>query len=350
MFGTRYPIVQAPMAGGTDTPDLAAAVSAAGGLGSLGCGYLAPREITAAIERVRALTREPFAVNLFVLSGPGPSPADSDFEPLDRDPAPMLELLGAYHRELRLPPPALPTSPGVPFAEQVAAVLAARVPVFSFTFGIPPPDVLAAFAAAGTLTVGTATTVREAALLAAAGVDAISAQGAEAGGHRGSFAADFAASMVPTAALVRGIVRDVALPVVAAGGIMDGAGICAALELGAVAAQLGTAFVACPESGASAAYKGAILGATDDTTAITRVFSGRPARGLRNRFMTEVEPHADAVLPYPWQNAATRPLRAAAARAGDAGLLNLWAGQGVSRARALPAAELVATLAREAGL
>jgi nitronate monooxygenase len=328
------------MAGGTDTPEMAAAVSAAGGLGSLGGGYLSPLAIESAIDRVRSLTREPFAVNLFAM----------DPAPLDRDPAPMLALLGGYHRELQLPPPVLPESPAYRFAEQAAAVLAARVPVFSFTFGIPPAEMLAAFAAAGTLTVGTATTLREAELLAAAGVDAISAQGAEAGGHRGTFAGDFSASMVPTAELVRAIARQIQVPVIAAGGLMDGADVRAALGLGATAVQLGTAFIPCAESGASAGYKAAILAATTDTTAITRAFSGRPARGLLNRFMREVDPHADAILPYPWQNAATRPLRAAAARAGNAQLVNLWAGQGASRARSLPAAELLAALVREAGL
>jgi nitronate monooxygenase len=343
MLTTRYPIVQAPMAGGTDTPEMAAAVSEAGGLGSLGCGYLSPEAIATAIARVRALTSKPFAVNLFAL----------DYTALDRDPAPMLALLGPYHRELRLPPPTLPQVPGHRFADQAAVLLAARVPVWSFTFGIPPADLLAAGKAASILTVGTATTVREAALLAAAGVDAVSAQGAEAGGHRGTFDGDFAAAMVPTAALVRDIVRQVALPVIAAGGIMDGTDVRAALALGAAAVQLGTAFVACPESGASPAYKAAILAAAanpTDTTAITRAFSGRPARGLRNRFMAEIDPHIDAILPYPWQNAATRPLRAAAAAAGQADLQNLWAGQGVARARALPAAILLATLARDAGL
>jgi nitronate monooxygenase len=345
MLGTRYPIVQAPMAGGTDTPELAAAVCEAGGLGSLGCGYLSPEAIGAAIARVRALTGKPFAVNLFAL----------DYAPLDRDPAPMLALLAPYHRELRLPPPALPAAPGHRFADQAAVLLAARVPVFSFTFGIPPADLLAACKAAGILTVGTATTAREAALLAAAGVDAVSAQGAEAGGHRGTFDGDFAAALVPTATLVSDIRRHLALPVIAAGGLMDGADIRAALVLGAAAVQLGTAFVACPESGASPAYKAAVLAAATggtgaDTTAITRAFSGRPARGLRNRFMAAIDPHDEAILPYPWQNAATRPLRAAAAAAGRADLQNLWAGQGVARARALPAATLLATLAHDAGL
>lgn len=328
------------MAGGPTTPELVAAVSNAGGLGSLAAPYLTPVQITAAIARIRALTDRPFAVNLFTV----------DSAPLDRDPAPMLALLGSYHSELALPPPALPERPAERFDEQAAAILAARVPVFSFTFGIPAPEWLAAFRAAGTLLVGTATTVEEAERLDAAGVDAICVQGAEAGGHRGTFLGRFEDAMVPTLELVSAGAAAVRCPVVAAGGIMDGAGIRAALAHGAAAVQLGTAFLACPESGAPGPHKAAVLAASEDTTVITRVFSGRPARGIRNRYVTEVEPHGEAVLPFPWQNAATRPLRTAAARAGRADLMSLFAGQRAGLARAVPAAELVAMLAAEAGL
>lgn len=340
MFGARYPIFQAPMAGGVTTPEMAAAVSNAGGLGSLASAYSTPQAIADDIARVRALTARPFAVNLFAFEIP----------PLDRDPAPMLARLAAYHGELGLPAPALPERPGERFAEQAAAVLAARVPVFTFAFGIPAPDLLAPFRAAGTLLAGTATTAREAELLEAAGVDAVILQGAEAGAHRGTFAGPFEESMVPVMALVREAARAVRLPVVAAGGIMDGSGIRAALAAGAAAVQMGTAFIPCPESAASEAYKRAVLAAAEDTTAVTRAFSGRPARGLRNRFMEEVDAHPEEILPYPWQNAATRPLRAAAGRAGRPEFLSLWAGQNARLARQMPAGELVATLAREAGL
>jgi len=328
------------MAGGPTTPELVAAVSNAGGLGSLAAPYLTPGQITAAITRIRELTDRPFAVNLFTV----------DSAPLDRDPAAMLALLGSYHSELGLPPPALPERPAERFDEQAAVILAARVPVLSFTFGIPAPEWLAAFRATGTLLVGTATTVEEAKRLEAAGSDAVCVQGAEAGGHRGTFLGRFEDAMVPTLELVSAAVAAVRCPVVAAGGIMDGAGIRAALAHGAAAVQLGTAFVACPESGAPAPHKAAVLAASEDTTVITRVFSGRPARGFRNRFVTEIEPHGEAVLPFPWQNAATRPLRTAAARAGRGELMSLWAGQRAGLARAVPAAELVAMLMAEAGL
>ncbi len=343
IFGARYPIIQAPMAGGVTTPEMVAAVSNAGGLGSLASGYSSPPAIAAEIARVRALTARPFAVNLFAIDVPA----------LDRDPGPMLALLARYHGELGLPAPALPEPPEKPgerFAEQAAAVLAARVPVLSFTFGIPAPDWLAAFRAAGTRLAGTATTVREAELLAAAGVDAVILQGAEAGAHRGTFDRPFEESMVPAMALLRQAAGAVRLPLIASGGIMDGAGIRAALAAGAAAVQMGTAFIPCPESAAAAVYKQAVLAAAEDTTAVTRAFSGRPARGIRNRFMSEIEPHAADILPYPWQNAATRALRAAAGRAGRPELLSLWAGQNARQARQMPAAELVAVLAREAGL
>jgi nitronate monooxygenase len=342
MFGTRYPIVLAPMAGGTSTPQLAAAVSNAGGLGSLGAAYLTPVQIAEEIAQVRRATDRPFAVNLFTGGGDGSVASD-------RDAAPMLGLLAEYHRELGLPAPVLPARAGEALDEQLAAVLEARVPVFSFTFGTPEVRWLDAFRQSGIKLVGTATTVEEAVALEAAGVDAVAAQGEEAGGHRGTFVGSFEEAMVPTLELVRGCARAVRVPVVAAGGIMDGAGIREALEAGAAGVQLGTAFIGCPESGAAPAFKAAVLGATGDETRVTRAFSGRHARGIRNRVMDEIDARAEAILPYPWQNAATRGMRTAAGKAGRAEFLSLWAGRNVRLAREMPAGELVRVLAREAG-
>ena len=199
------------------------------------------------------------------------------------------------------------------------------------------------------MVLGTATTVAEAVALQRGGVDAVVAQGSEAGGHRGSFVAGFEVGMVGTMALVPQIVDAVTVPVVASGGIMDGRGIAAALALGASAVQLGTAFLTCDEAGIPDTYKTAITSAGEDETRLTRAFSGRPARGIVNRFMTEVESRAeaDAVLPFPLQNALTRPLRAAAAKAGRADMLSLWAGQGTRLARRQSAGALVAKLAEE---
>jgi nitronate monooxygenase len=337
LFGIRYPIVQAPMAGGVDNPALAAAVSRAGGLGSLGAGYLAPEEIRRQIRAVRALTDRPFAINLFVT---GPAAPD------DAAVARANARLRPFREELGLPEPALPSRFGESFAAQVAVIAEERVPVFSFTFGIPGPAELQALKSAGCLLVGTATSVAEGRALQAAGVDAISAQGAEAGGHRGGFLPDGEGALVGVVALVPQLADAVAAPVIAAGGIADGRGIAAALALGAAGVQLGTAFLRAAESGASAAYQRAIAGAADDDTTLTRAFSGRAARGLANRF-TRALSAEEGLPPFPIQNALTRDIRAAAAKAGDPGLLSLWAGQAAALAVEAPAAEIVLRLARE---
>jgi nitronate monooxygenase len=337
-LGIEHPVIQAPMAGGPATPELVAAVSNAGGLGSLGAAYLTPAEITESIVRTRALTRKPFNVNLFAGGYDAAARAD---------PTPMLNLLAKIHEELGLPPPAPPVLSPDPFPAQLEAVLEARPAVFSFTFGIPPASALERLAERDIATIGTATTAAEARLLEEAGVGAIVAQGAEAGAHRGTFAGLFEAAMVPTLLLVEEIVNTVAAPVIASGGLMDGRDIAAAMARGASAAQLGTAFLACPESGASEAYKRAILAASGDTTVVTRAFSGRPARGLANAFVARLHGKEDAILPYPLQNALTRPMRSAAAKRGNVGFLSLWAGTGVARARALPAGELVRRLVEE---
>ena len=338
-LGIEHPILLAPMAGAGGTPELAAAVSNAGGLGAWGGAYVTPEEIAATIRSMRALTRRPFNINLFA----GGYQTDHAI-----DPQPMLEIVGAAHAQLGLPPPALPAPRADPFAAHLEAVLEERPAVFSFTFGVPSPTQIAALKARDIVVLGTATTVEEARLLAQAGVDAIVAQGAEAGAHRGSFAAPFEDSMVPMASLVRDICGSVALPVIASGGIMDGRDVAAALRLGAAAVQLGTAFLPCPESGAPAAYKRALLAAKTDTTVITRAFSGRPARGLTNGFIVMVAGNEGATLPFRQQNDLTRPMRNEAGKQGAPDFISLWAGQGVTRSRAMPAADLVATLLAEA--
>jgi nitronate monooxygenase len=337
-LGIQHPILLAPLGGGPGTPELAASVSEAGGLGSLGASYMTPAQMREAIHKIRSLTGKPFHINLFAGGHDARPPANS---------GPMLALLAEIHASLGLTAPALPPVPRDPFPEQLEVVLEERPAVFSFTFGIPAGEAMARVKARGMIILGTATTVREGRLLEEAGVDAIVAQGAEAGAHRGTFADSFEASMVPLAELVRGLARETSLPVIASGGIMDGRDIAAALANGAVAVQLGTAFLACPECGASEAYKRAILEAGRDTTVITRAFSGRPARGLANTFIRRLEGREENILPYPLQNALTRPMRTAAAQRGDADFLSLWAGQGVARARSLPAGELVRRLAAE---
>jgi nitronate monooxygenase len=333
----RHPIFQAPMAGGGDTPELVAAVAEVGALGFIGAAYLGAEEIAEVAASVRARTRRPFGINLFAPLR-APAPVD-DRVALDR--------VAPYYRELGLPPPAEVPRPEDRFADQVRAALESGAAVLSFTFGIPSRDDVAAIHARGMAFLATATTVEEARAVEAAGADAVIAQGSEAGGHRGTFASDFDSGMVGTMALVPQVADAVRVPVVASGGIMDGRGIAAALALGASAVQLGTAFLTCDESGIPEAYRAAILGAGEHQTRVTRAFSGRPARGIVNRFMTEVEARPDAILPFPLQHALTRPLRSAAAKLGRSEFLNLWAGQGLRMARRQPAAELIERLSRE---
>ena len=337
-LGMTHPIIQAPMAGGPSTPELVAAVSNADGLGSLGSAYSTPEQIATDIKKVRALTKKPFNVNLFAGGYVPESQVDS---------APMLALLAEIHEALHLPPPTLPAWPVNPFEEQLQAVLEARPAVFSFTLGIPEPHAMARLKVAGIATFGTATTVEEGQMLEASGVTAIVAQGAEAGSHRGTFAGSFESAMVPTLELVRSLRATVSTPVIASGGLMDGRDIAQALAHGASAAQLGTAFLTCPEAGTPEAYRSAILAARTDTTLITRAFSGRPARALLNTFVSKLEGHEKIILPFPLQNALTRPMRTAAAKLGESGFLSLFVGQGVTRARALPAAELISGLVAE---
>lgn len=342
-LGLRYAIIQAPLAGGGDTPELVAAVSNAGGLGFIGAAYLTPEQIASTAAAVRAKTSRPFGINLFAAQ---PEPESASV------PKVMVERLNTYFAELGL---ALPNgdstatpSPSPDPSAQLAAALETGASYFSFTFGLLPLDAVAQVKARKMFLIGTATTVDEALQLEKLGVDAIVAQGSEAGGHRGSFAVDFAQGMVGTVALVPQVVDAVRVPVIASGGIMDGRGIMAALALGAQAVQMGTAFLTCHEAGIPDAYKEAILNAREDQTRITRAFSGRPARGIVNRFMTEIDDDEGSIPEFPIQNALTRPLRTAAAKQGRTEFLSLWAGQGLRLGRRQRAAELIERLVMEA--
>ncbi len=337
-LGIEHPIIQAPMAGGATTVDLVTAVCRAGGLGFLGCAYSLPEVIRETAAAVRARTDRPFGLNLFA---PQPMPDASG------DAGRMVEALKGVHAELGIPPPSIPAPSDLAFADQLQAVLETEASVFSFTFGLLPPGALEEIKARGLFVIGTATTVDEASALEAAGVDAIVAQGSEAGAHRGTFGPSFEAAMIGTMALVPQVVDAVSVPVIASGGIMDGRGVAAALALGAEAAQLGTAFLTCDEAGIPAAYKEAITNAREDQTRVTRAFSGRPARGIVNRLMADIEADAAAILSFPLQNAVTRPARTAAASQNRAEFLSLWAGQGVRLSRRLPAEELVKKIAQE---
>lgn len=339
LFDLALPIVQAPMAG-VSTPALAAAVSEAGGLGSLGLGASPPAEARRMIEEVRARTDRPFNVNVFCHAPPRRDPARE---------AAWLGHLAPLFAEFDATPPATLAEiyPSFLADETVLRLLLElKPPVVSFHFGLPPADWIAGLRAAGVRTMATATSQAEAARIERSGIDAIVAQGIEAGGHRGVFDPEAPDERLPMAALARLILRDTRLPVAAAGGIMNGRDLRAALDLGAAAGQLGTAFILCPESAASPAYRARLRGDAAKSTRLTTVLSGRPARGMVNRLIRHGEA-ADAPAPadYPLAYDAAKRLAAAAGPEGD--VAAFWAGQGAPLAREMPAARLVETLIAE---
>jgi nitronate monooxygenase len=327
----EHPILQAPMARAT-TPELAAAVSGAGGLGALGSAMLPVDDLRRQTGELRELTDRPFQLNFFCHEPP---------EIGDAMAARAREYFAPLYDELGLGEPPEPSAPPIDFDDaRLDALLELRPPVASFHFGLPQPQALAAIRDAGIKVLATATTVAEAKHLEEHGVDAVVAQGAEAGGHRGSFLVEGDDGPVGTLALVPQVVDAVDVPVIAAGGIADGRGLAAVLALGAGAAQIGTAFLPCPESAIGAGYREALSRAEADDTLLTRSVSGRPARALKNRVTSELT----GVLPYPAQLSLTGALYEAA---GDA-FQPMWSGQGVALAREAPAAEVVETIARDA--
>jgi nitronate monooxygenase len=335
------PIIQAPMAG-TSTPAMAAAVANAGGLGSIGVGSSDARGAQRMIAAVRERTTRSLNVNVFCHA---PAKADATVE------AAWIARLGPEFARVGARPPAALREIYQSFLgddAMLSTLVEAKPKVVSFHFGVPSPERIAALRGAGIVLLGSATNVREARLLAAAGVHAVVAQGYEAGGHRGVFDPAAEDDQLGTIALTRILVRELAVPVIAAGAIMDGAGIAAALRLGASAAQLGTAFVGTAESDADEAYRKALASDAAHHTVMTRAISGRPARCLSNRFTALGAAVSPREIPaYPIAYDAGKALHAAARAGGEAGFGPQWAGQGAPLARALPAAELVLALKRE---
>lgn len=341
LFGLPTPIVQAPMAG-VSTPALAAAVSNAGGLGSLGIGASTVDAARAMIAQTRALTDRPFNVNVFCHA-----PAMRDAA---REGAWLSHLVPLFAEQGAEAPTQLHEIYKSFLGDDAAVrmVLEACPAILSFHFGLPPAAQIAAFRAAGIRTMATATNVQEALAIEAAGIDAIVAQGIEAGGHRGMFDPEAPDERLSTAVLVRLLVRRTTLPVIAAGGIMDGQGIRAALELGAAGAQLGTAFILCPESAANAAYRANLRSERAAATRLTSVLSGRPARGMVNRLIAYGEgPGSPRPADYPVAYDAAKQLNAIAAQRGNHDFAAQWAGQGAPLAREMAAAELVGVLVDE---
>jgi nitronate monooxygenase len=337
-LGIEHPLIQAPMSGSTP-PALVAAVSNAGALGSLGAGYLEPQAILDQAGQIRALGDRPYAIGLFVL----PDEFDADMAAVAKAREQLDALMAREGLDVRT---SLPARWAPRFSEQFAALCEARPAAAIFAFGVIGPAQLHELRRRGIYVIGTATTVAEARAWADAGADAVSMQGAEAGGHRGSFLHEAEDAMIGLFALLPLAVRAVNIPVIAAGGIMDGRGMLAAEVLGAAASQLGTAFLACPECSAAEAWKRDLPQVEEHQVTTIRGFSGRAARGLRNRFV-EAMPQAAQGLPYPVLNALTAPLRRAAAAAGRGDLLSEWCGQAAGLVRPQPAAELVARLMHE---
>lgn len=338
-LGIEHPLIQAPMAGATP-PALVAAVSGAGGLGSLGAGYLEPSAILEQAAQVRAGTNRPFGINLFVL----PDEFAPDMVAVARARERLDALMEREGLDVRT---VLPTRWAPRYSEQFAALCEARPALASFTFGLIAPEQLRELKRLGVVVVGNATSVAEARAWAELGADAVCVQGMEAGGHRGSFLHAPEEAMIGLFALLPLVARAVEIPLIAAGGIMDGRGMLAAEALGAAASQLGTAFLACPESSAAPAWKRDLPNVEAHRVVTIRSFSGRAARGLRNHYVAMMEAGADELPPYPVLNALTAPLRRAAAQAGRGDLLSEWCGQAAALARSLPAAELVAVLMDE---
>lgn len=341
-LGVRHPIIQAPMAG-VSTPHLVAEVSNAGALGSLGIGASTPAQARAMIDETRALTDQPINVNVFCHQA-----ARRD----EKNEAAWLSHLAPLFAQAGASAPASLQEIYKSFIDDDAALdllLELRPEVVSFHFGLPSRASIAALKDAGIRTIATATSLQEAWQIQEAGIDAIVAQGMEAGGHRGMFDPEAADERLSTAVLVRLLVKQVHLPVIAAGGIMDGAGIRAMLELGAAGAQLGTAFILCPESAANAAYRENLKGERAAVTKLTAALSGRLARGMVNRLIAHGDaPGAPLPAAYPVAYDAAKQLHAAAAKAGQHEFAAHWAGQGAPLAREMPAAELVRVLAQEA--
>jgi nitronate monooxygenase len=337
LLGIEHPIIQAPMAG-VQLGALTLAVSNAGGLGSLPCAMLPPEAMRKELEMIRAGTTKPFNVNFFCHVPPAPDEARE---------ARWRAALAPYYVEFGIDPATVPAGPGrIPFGAEAADVLEAfRPSVVSFHFGLPSPALLGRVKSWGSKVLSSATTVEEAIWLEARGVDAIIAQGVEAGGHRGMFLTTDLTTQAGTFSLVPQVARAVRVPVIAAGGIVDRAGVEAALALGAAGVQAGTAYLLCPEVTTTPMHRAALRSASARHTALTNLFTGRPSRGIVNRLIRELGPMCDLPPAFPLATAAIAPLRAKAEAAGSGDFSPLWSGQNASGCLELPAADITRRLA-----
>jgi nitronate monooxygenase len=340
----EYPVIQAPMAGGITTSKLVAEVSNAGGLGMIGAGYMTPSQIREQIKEIKPLTSKPFGINLFV---------PNEFTYTENEVKSAIEKLQPIHDQLHINEEInikIPTCDQVmeTFNEQIKVVIEERVPVCSFTLGIPSKEIISELKMNGIILIGTATTVEEAIEVQKSGMDMVVVQGSEAGGHRGNFLSQSQDSLIGLMSLIPQVVDEVSMPVIAAGGIMDGRGLMASLCLGAMGVQMGTAFLTCIESGAHPIYKEAIMHAKEDQIVLTRAFSGKFARGIKNKFIKEMEKHENSLPDFPVQNALTQPIRKASSSQQNPEYLSLWSGQSPRLAKNQTVKMLFQTILSEA--
>jgi nitronate monooxygenase len=342
LLNIEYPIIQAPMAGGVTSPDLIAAVSNSGGLGMMGAGYMAPGQIREQIRQIRQLTDKPFGINLFV-----PTNYTIDREKINLVKHSMkhiMEKLKYQSEDIEIPS----FEENIDnFKEQINIIIDEKVPICTFTFGIPSADVINQLKNHSIIVIGTATTVEEAILNEKAEMDAVVLQGSEAGGHRGTFKKSIQESLIGLISLIPQASDHVHIPLIAAGGIMDGRGVMAAKCLGAKGFQFGTAFLTCVESGANQVYKDAILHSTEDQTVLTTAFSGKIARGIKNTFITEMEKVKEDIPVYPIQNELTKGIRKAAGTLKNQEYMSLWSGQSPRLAKSSTAKELIEQIISE---
>lgn len=319
----EHPIIQAPMAGGITTSELVAAVSNAGGLGMIGAGYMTPLQLKEQIKEIRKLTSHSFGVNLFV---------PTEFHAKEVEVKSANQLLNPIREKLNIPPKEHVEIPSITdalkkFNEQIKVIIEEKVPICSFTFGLPSKAVIAELKQHHLVLMGTATSVKEAIAVEKSGIDLVVVQGSEAGGHRGGFMNNGDEGLIGLMSLIPQVVDSVKIPVIAAGGIMDGRGLMASICLGAQAVQMGTAFLTCIESGAHPVHKDAILNASDDETVVTRSFSGKWARGLVNPFIENMKEHENDLPEFPVQNSLTQDIRKASSSQNNKDFMSLWSGQ-----------------------
>jgi nitronate monooxygenase len=339
----EYPIIQAPMAGGITTSKLVAEVSNYGGLGMIGAGYMTPIQMREQIKEIKQLTSNPFGINLFV---------PNEFDVMEDEVNSVNQLLNPIRGLLNSPRKdsfEIPSFNSVYeiFIEQIKVVIEENVPICSFTFGIPSKEVIEELKRSNIILMGTATNIREAVENEKSGMDIVVVQGSEAGGHRGSFIDGDQESLVGLMSLIPQVVDNVSIPVVAAGGIMDGRGLMASICLGAKGIQMGTAFLTCIESGAHKVYKEAILNANEDQTVLTRSFSGKWARGIKNAFILEMQRHERFLPDFPVQNTLTQDIRKASSAQNNQDFMSLWSGQSPRLAKSQTVESLIKNIVAE---